>query len=122
MVIKVFLSTRLKDITTPQYIKMCEYVTEIIRQNYDHIRDDDEIAIISNFNEKRNGNVVYPKLYDLSVALQKMSECEMFFLIGEEDKSIKPGCAVELNAWIAAGGCQPIIRYKWANMFNYKGE
>ena len=118
MVIKVFLSTRLKDITTPQYIRMCEYVTEIIRQNYDHIRDDDEIAIISNFNEKGNENVVYPKLYDLSVALKKMSECEMFFLIGEEDKSIKPGCAVELNAWIAAGGCQPIIRYKWATMFN----
>lgn len=113
MNLKVFLSTAITGVTEEEKEKIFEYVISTVRCEYEYLRDTDKIEIISNFDEgPAPVDTRYKKLYHLSRAFEKMSDCDVFFLLREHDDSIKPGCYVELNAWLSAGGVQPIIRSK----------
>ena len=113
MVLKVFLSTAITGISNKERKDIYEYVDRTVRSEYDELNDDDVIDILDNFDESpAPPEIQYKKLHHLEKAFNKMKECDVFFLLRENDKSIKPGCMVELNAWLSAGGVQPIIRDK----------
>lgn len=115
MVLKVFLSTAITGITDSEKADIYEYVDRTIRQEYEDIHEDDVIEILDNFNEPPAPvNTRYPKLHHLEQAFNKMKNCDMFFLLTEDDGTVKPGCLIETNAWLTAKGPQPIVRWKGA--------
>lgn len=110
----VFLSTGFKGETEETMKWHRQFVEVYIREELESLRDDeDEVIIIDNFNfvsTKKYSRQI--KLDTYSSALRKMADCDCFILLKEYDGSIKPGCMLELNAWLAAGGQQPFIRQK----------
>lgn len=113
MTLYYFLSTAINSIPDSQKKEMYEYVDRTVRQEYEDIQPEDNIVVMSNFDEPpAPPTVLNPKLHHLETALSKMKNCDGFFLLAENDGSIKPGCMVEMNAWISAGLEQPIIRRK----------
>ena len=113
MKVKVFLSTSISSIgSDEEYDDICLQVKRSVKSEYESLRPDDEIEIFSNYGENEVPIGVNLKLHQLELALNKMKECDMFFLMKETDGTIKPGCMVELNAWLSAGGNQPIMRRK----------
>ena len=115
MVLRVFLSTAITGIDETEKNDIYNYVDKTIRMEYEALRDNDVIEILSNFDEPPAPvNTMYPKLHHLEQAFNKMKNCDVFFLLAESDGSIKPGCLVEMNAWLTAKGPQPIVRWKSA--------
>lgn len=113
MVLKVFLSTAISGINDNDRDDYFEFIDKEIRKEYEGIQDDDVIEILSNFDAPPAPPMVkYPKLHHLEEAFNKMKDCDVFFLLAEHDGTIKPGCLVELNAWLTAKGPQPIVRWK----------
>lgn len=110
----VFLSTGFKG-ETDETMKWHRQFAEVyVREELESLRDDeDEVIIIDNFDfvsTKVHSRQI--KLDAYSSALRKMADCDSFILLKEYDGSIKPGCMLELNAWLAAGGQQPFVRQK----------
>lgn len=113
MTLKVFLSTSTHKMTDKERNAIYKYVDNIVRQEYENVRDDDVVAIYSNLMEgPAPSDVQYKKLYHLSKAFNKMKDCDVFFLLSEMDGTIKPGCMIEMEAWLSAGAPQPIVRRK----------
>ena len=113
MVIKVFLSTAINGITEKEMQDIYTFVDRTVRTEYEDLNEDDIIEILSNFDEgPAPFDIQHKKLHHLEAAFRKMKNCDVFFLLKEKDGSIKPGCMVELNAWLTAEGNQPIIRRK----------
>lgn len=113
MVIKVFLSTAISGISEEEIKDIYTFVDRTTRMEYDDLNEDDVIEILSNFDEGPAPVVIkHKKLHHLEMAFNKMKDCDVFFLLQENDGTTKPGCMVELNAWLTAGGNQPIIRRK----------
>ena len=98
--------------------KTLQWANDIVWKEYDSLRkDEDSVLIVSNFDEPpAPPDIRFPKLYHLSRALEKMSTCDAFLLLKENDGSIKPGCIIEMNSWLLAKGPQPIVRWKGANI------
>jgi len=114
MNIYVFLSTGFRGETEETMKRHREFVKDIIKMEYESLRnDEDKIVVVDNFDfvadkdDFRN-----QKLLTYSSALAKMAACDAFVLLKESDGSIKSGCMLEMNAWVAAGGVQPIVRQK----------
>lgn len=115
MVLKIFLSTAINGIDEHEKSDIYEYVDMVVRQEYENLREDDVIEICSNFDElPAPVNTTYPKLHHLEQAFNKMKNCDVFFLLAEKDGNVKPGCLIEMNAWLSAKGPQPIVRWKGA--------
>lgn len=115
MKLKVFLSTAISNISQDERKEIYKNIRNIVMNEYDYYYGDldKDIIILDNFDESpAPPDILYPKLYHLSRALNKMKDCDIFFLLEEPDGTIKPGCNVELQAWLSAGGNQPIIRRK----------
>ena len=112
MLIKVFLSTGFRGETKESIETYCKNVIRIIRNEYEYLRDDDEIQVVHNFDEEIPEKVGNRKLYLLAKSFEKMADCDFFFLLKEKDGSVKPGCMTEMTAWMVSGGCQPIVRQK----------
>ena len=113
MVLSVFLSTAISGVSESKKNDIYEYVERTVRNEYEGIHEDDIIDIESNFDEPPAPvNTRYPKLHHLEKAFNKMKNCDVFFLLAEKDGSIKPGCLIEMNAWLLAKGPQPIVRWK----------
>jgi hypothetical protein len=110
----VFLSTGFKG-ETKETMEWHRQFTEVyVREELESLRDDeDEVIIVDNFDfVSTKEHSRQAKLETYGSALSKMAFCDIFVLLKEYDGSIKPGCMLELNAWLAAGGQQPIIRNK----------
>ena len=113
MKVKVFLSTSISSIgSDEEYADICEQVKRAVRIEYEALRPEDEIIIFSNYEENEVPFGVNLKLHQLELAFNKMKHCDVIFLLSEIDGIIKPGCMIELNAWLSAGGNQPIIMSK----------
>lgn len=110
----VFLSTGFRD-ETEETMKWHRQFAEVyVREEIESLRDDeDEVIIVDNFDfVSTKEHSRQAKLETYSSALKKMADCDSFILLKEYDGSIKPGCMLELNAWLAAGGQQPFVRQK----------
>lgn len=115
MQLKVFLSTAISNVSQEERKKIYKDTRIYVCNEYDYYPGDIEkdIIILDNFDEPpAPPDTQYKKLYHLSKALDKMKDCDVFVLLTESDGTIKPGCNVELQAWLSAGGVQPIIRRK----------
>lgn len=115
MKIYVFLSTGLRGETEESMKWHRHWAENYVRNEIEAIREEDEIEVVDNFiveNRKDYDSLREKKLLDYACALAKMSYCDFFVLLKEYDESIKPGCMLELNAWLAAGGQQPFVRQK----------
>ena len=116
MQLKVFLSTAITGVMQEEREKIYKDVRILVCNEYEDYYPDDlekDIIILDNFDEPpAPPDIQYKKLYHLSRALDKMKDCDVFVLLAESDGTIKPGCNVELQAWLSAGGVQPIIRRK----------
>ena len=113
MVLRVFLSTAINGITEKEQKDIFEFVDVVIRNEYE-LQNDDILVIESNFPEPPAPcTIQHKKLHHLEMALNKMKNCDMFFLLQENDGSTKPGCLVEMMAWTTAcSTVQPIVRRK----------
>lgn len=121
MVLRIFLSTAI-NVSEEEKAKTLQWANDIIWKEYDSLRkDEDSVLIVSNFDESpAPPDIRFPKLYHLSRALEKMSMCDGFLLLKENDGSIKPGCLVELNAWLNSCGIySPMI---WNKAWKPEGE
>lgn len=114
MTFKVFLSTGFRGETNRTMDWHRRFAKMYVEEEIEAIREDeDEIIIVDNFDfVSRHKHRRMAKLETYSEAFKKMSECDIFILLKEYDGSIKPGCMLEMNAWLAAGGQQPFIRQK----------
>lgn len=110
----VFLSTGFKGETEETMKWHRQFAEMYVREELESLRDDeDEVIIVDNFDfvtTKACSRQI--KLETYSSALRKMADCDSFILLKEYDGSIKPGCMLEMNAWLAAGGQQPFVRQK----------
>ena len=129
MELRVFLSTAITGVHEDEYNNICKFVETTIRNEYDALREEDTVTITSNFFEIHTPDVKHKKLHHLEKALNKMKDCDIFFLLQEADGSTKPGCLVELSAWISAeDAVQPIVRKKpkdwkyWRTLQDSKGK
>lgn len=111
MKVKVFLSTSISSIgSDEEYKKICYFIERVVRTEYEALRPEDEIIIFSNYGENEIPSGVNLKLHHLELALNKMKHCDVFFLLREIDGTIKPGCMIELNAWLTSPiNCPPIM-------------
>lgn len=112
MTLTAFLSTAINGVSEEEMDENYAFVEQIIKGEY-NLRDDDEVIVISNFFEPpAPADVKHKKLHHLEQAFNKMKDADFFVLLQEKDGSIKPGSMVELQAWLSAGGEQPIVRRK----------
>jgi len=113
MNINVFLSTKINGITEEEKKDIYEFVKITILNEFEDVYEKDNIIIYSNLDEgPAPVEVKHKKLYHLERALSKMSNCDVFFLLKELDNSIKPGCMVEMNAWLTSCNNAIIVRNK----------
>lgn len=129
MTLSVFLSTAITGVYEDEYNTILKFVEATVRNEYDMLREEDVVIITSNFLENDTPDVKHKKLHHLEKAFNKMKDCDIFFLLQESDGTTKPGCLVELTAWIGADATvQPIIRKKpkdwkyWRTLQDSKGK
>lgn len=113
MNLSVFLSTAITGVEQEEQEKIFKYVEKVVRNEYECFYDSDNVTIFSNFDEgPAPASIRHKKIFHLERAFNKMKDCDIFFLLKERDGSIKPGCMIEMNAWITSSNSDIIIRNK----------
>lgn len=109
MNINVFLSTKINGITEEEKQDIYKFVKiTVMNELCDCVYDTDNVIIYSNFDEDPAPvDTKHKKIHHLEQAFNKMKNCDVFFLLKENDNEIKPGCMVEMNAWLTA--CNDLI-------------
>ena len=110
----VFLSTKINGVTEEEKQDIYRFVKiTVMNELCDCVYDTDNGIIYSNFDEgPAPADTKHKKIHHLEQAFNKMKNCDVFFLLKELDNSIKPGCMVEMNAWLTSCNNAIIVRNK----------